>query len=181
MLALLGKKKQYLIEKCNKLEKYDSNTYDALDQITLGWCKEATLFGIEMLSEAIESLESSASVTEDLRSKGKTAWDGIGCYDFKKYDYCRYDYDDYLTDKELAKILGVELDCIAKLCKGKKFKGAEYLKESSEWHIPFGSAKDEIYKRCRELDINNADDQRLIAESENSAVFDLFGKWYKKI
>ncbi len=184
MLALLGKKKQYLIEKCNKLEKYDSNTYDALDQITLDWCKEATLFGIEMLSEAIESLESSESVTEYLRGKSKAAWDGIGCYDFKMYDYCRYDYDDYLTDKELAKILGVESDYIAKLCKSKKFKSAEYLKESSEWHIPFSSVKGDIYKCCRELDINNADDQRLIgdrAHSENSTAFELFGKWYKKI
>lgn len=103
--------------------------------------------------------------------------------DYKAYDYPRYDYDDYLTEKEVAKILNENVAHIVNLCKNKKIKGAEDIEKYSEWHIPFDSVKSEINKLYRKLDMNCEADRKLISNSdsnENDTFLELFGTWYQK-
>ena len=191
MIDLLEKKKCYLEGIKKKHGEYDSSGCDALDRMAFEWCEIAVDKSIEIIKETHKFLErdnnfEKSKIEEELqnsRKQFKDAWNGIGYYDFKKYDYFESDYDDYLTDKEVSKILKVNEGYVQKRCIEGKFKNAEYIKTCSEWHIPFKSVSSEIEKLYRKLDSESKDDKAKIEKHNNfedDGVIEILGTWYEE-
>ena len=93
MISLLNTKKEFLQNKKKGLGKINKEEFDFLDDLSYEWCKEATEASLTMIEKGLEHLQKSVThVDKEIKDIFEKSWNGVFCYDFKKYDYYEYDY-----------------------------------------------------------------------------------------
>lgn len=94
MISLLCERKECLLTRLNAVLKIDKQKLDLLDKLTCEWCEEATRSSLVKIDEVLKTLQATEFVSKEIKNMFLAAWNGVYCYDFKKYDYYEFDFNE---------------------------------------------------------------------------------------